>query len=99
MQLVYSRQKSSEATPHQMMIWSSQTHSEEPLTTLSDTTQRFAYDWSSDGASLLVSQNTTDSKEEVWLLPVAAAPHAETAARKIISDRGGPEFPHRPING
>jgi Tol biopolymer transport system component/DNA-binding winged helix-turn-helix (wHTH) protein len=86
MQLVYSRQKSSEATPHQMMIWSSQTHSEEPLTTLSDTTQRFAYDWSSDGASLLVSQNTTDSKEEVWLLPVAAAPHAETAARKIISD-------------
>jgi Tol biopolymer transport system component len=44
------------------------------------------YDWSSDGAWLLVSQNSTDTKEEVWLVPVAAAPHAETAARKIISD-------------
>jgi Tol biopolymer transport system component len=86
MQVVYSRQKSSEATPYQMMIWSSQTHSEEPLTTLSDATQRFAYDWSSDGASLLVSPNTTDSKEEVWLLSVAAATYAETAAKKIISD-------------
>ncbi len=80
MRLVYSRQKSSGATPDQMMIWSSQTHSEEPLTTLSET-QRYAYDWSPDGASLLVSQ-----KEGVWLLPVAAAPHAETAARKVISD-------------
>ncbi len=86
MQLVYTRQKSSEATPQQLMIWSSQTHSEEPLTTLSDTIQRYVYDWSSDGGWLLVSQNTTDTKEEVWLLPVAAAPHAETAARKIISD-------------
>jgi Tol biopolymer transport system component/DNA-binding winged helix-turn-helix (wHTH) protein len=100
MQLVYSRQKSSEATPHQLMIWSSQSHSEEPLTTLSDTTQRYVYDWSSDGAWLLVSQNTPDSKEEVWLLPVAAAPHAETAARKIISD---PKYdlyqPHFSPNG
>jgi hypothetical protein len=31
------------------MIWSSQTHSEEPLTTSSET---FAYDWSPDGADL-----------------------------------------------
>jgi Tol biopolymer transport system component/DNA-binding winged helix-turn-helix (wHTH) protein len=86
MQLVYTRQKSSEATPYQMMIWSSQTHSEEPLTTLSEI-QRFPYDWSPDGASLLVvSQVATDTKCEVWLVPVAAAPHAETAARKIISD-------------
>jgi DNA-binding winged helix-turn-helix (wHTH) protein/dipeptidyl aminopeptidase/acylaminoacyl peptidase len=80
MQLAYTRQKSSEATPYQMMIWSSQTHSEEPLTTLSEI-QRFPSDWSPDGASLLMLQGT-----EVWLVPVAAAPHAETAARKIISD-------------
>ena len=80
MQLVYSRQKSSEAKSHQMMIWSSQTHNEEPLTMLSG---MFAYDWSLDGASLLSSsQATSDTKEEIWLLPVAAAPHAETAARK-----------------
>ncbi len=32
-QLVYMRHKSSVSTPHQLMIWSSQTHSEEPLTT------------------------------------------------------------------
>jgi hypothetical protein len=63
------------------MVWSSQTHSEEPLTTLSEI-QTFPYDWSPDGASLLVSQVATDTKDEVWLLPVAAAPHAETAARK-----------------
>jgi Tol biopolymer transport system component/DNA-binding winged helix-turn-helix (wHTH) protein len=80
MQLVYTRQKSSEATPYQIMVWSKQTHSEEPLTTLSEI-QRFPSDWSVDGASLLMLQGT-----EVWLLPVAAAPHAETAARKIISD-------------
>jgi len=80
MQLVYSRQKSSAATPDRLMIWSSQTHSEEPLTTLSET-QRYPYDWSPDGAWLLVSQT-----KGVWLLPVAAAPHAETAAREIISD-------------
>ena len=94
MQLVYSRQKSSETTPHQMMIWSSQTHSEEPLTTLSEI-QRFPSDWSPDGASLLMLQGT-----EVWLVPVAAVPHAETAARKIISD---PKYdlyqPHFSPNG
>ena len=83
MQLVYSRQKSSEATPTQMMIWSSQTHSEQPLTTLSGA---FAHDWSLDGASLLVCQAPTSTNVEIWLLPVAAAPHAETAAKQIISD-------------
>ena len=80
MQLVYTRQKSSETTPFQIMVWSSQTHSEKPVTTLSEI-QRFPSDWSPDGASLLMSQGT-----EVWLVPMAAAPHAETKARKIISD-------------
>ncbi len=76
-----SRQKSSTATPFQIMVWSSQTRSEEPLTTLSEI-QRSPSDWSPDGASLLMSTGRTD----VWLVPVAAAPHAETRARKIISD-------------
>jgi Periplasmic component of the Tol biopolymer transport system len=80
LQLVYTRQKSSEAPPFQIMVWSSQTHSEEPLTTLSEI-QRFPSDWSPDGASLLMLQGT-----DVWLVPMAAAPHAETRARKIISD-------------
>jgi len=86
-QLVYIRDKSIVSTPQQLMIWSSQTHSEEPLTTMLDETRWSPYDWSADGAWLLVSQNTgTISRTEVWLLPVAAAPHAESAARKIISD-------------
>jgi len=82
MQLVYSRLSES-GKPDQMMTWSNQTHSEEPLTTLSET-QRYPYDWSPDGASLLVI--ATDTQSEVWLVPVGAAPHAETDARKIISD-------------
>jgi len=86
MQLAYTRRKRPNMeTPQQLMIWSSQTHSEEPLTTTSDT-KREVYDWSSDGAWLLVSQCNPDTKADVWLLPVAAAPHAETSTRKIISD-------------
>jgi Tol biopolymer transport system component len=84
-QLVYIHDPSNATTPQQLMIWSSETHNEEPFTTLSDT-ERVVYDWSTDGAWLLVSQVATDTRAEVWLLPVAAAPHAETAARKIISD-------------
>ncbi len=93
-QLAYARQKSSEATPYQMMVWSSQTRSEEPFTTLSEI-QRFPSDWSPDGVSLLMLEGT-----DVWLVPVAAAPHAETTARKIISD---PKYdlyqPHFSPNG
>ena len=100
-QLVYIRDKSIASTPQQLMIWSSQTHSEEPLTTMLDETRWSPYDWSADGAWLLVSQNIgTTSRTEVWLLPVAAAPHAESAARKIISD---PQYdlwqPHFSPNG
>jgi len=82
LRLVYERKKSSEAMPHQMMIWSSQTHTEEPLTTLSE---MYAFDWSPDGAALLVTASI-DTRGEIWLLPVAAAPHAETMARRITSD-------------
>ena len=63
MQLVYTRQRSSGATPYQMMVWSSQTHSEQPLTTLSEI-QRFPSDWSPDGASLLMLQGS----ESGWCL-------------------------------
>lgn len=99
--LVYIRDKSIASTPQQLMIWSSQTHSEEPLTTMLDETRWSPYDWSADGAWLLVSQNIgTTSRTEVWLMPVAAAPHAESAARKIISD---PQYdlwqPHFSPNG
>jgi dipeptidyl aminopeptidase/acylaminoacyl peptidase len=87
MQLAFERSR-----PHtfenQLMVWSSETRSEEPLTAWANTIpDRVVYDWSPDGKSLLISQPTVDSsREEVWLLPVASAPHAETAAQKIASD-------------
>jgi Tol biopolymer transport system component/DNA-binding winged helix-turn-helix (wHTH) protein len=67
----------------QLMVWSSQTREEEPLA--APNTFTTVYDWSPDGKWLV----TTDVKD-IWLAPVASAPHLETAMRKIISDR--PEY-------
>jgi Tol biopolymer transport system component len=70
----------------QLMVWFGQNRTEEPLTA-SSTARKIVYDWSADGNWLLVSQENGDTKQmEVWLLPMAAAPHAETAARRMISD-------------
>src|SRR5262249_31312926 len=43
--------------------------------------------WSPDGKWLLAGQaDPCGTHEGIWLVPVAAAPHAETAAQKTISD-------------
>jgi Tol biopolymer transport system component/DNA-binding winged helix-turn-helix (wHTH) protein len=45
------------------------------------------YDWSPDGRALLMSRlNEGTGRTEIWLLPVSARPHAETAARRITFD-------------
>jgi Tol biopolymer transport system component/DNA-binding winged helix-turn-helix (wHTH) protein len=75
--LTYER-RNRRTNERQLMVWSSQSHEEEPLTTLGSTL--LVWDWSPDGKWLL-----SDSSEGIWLVPVAAAPHAETAAQKIIS--------------
>jgi Tol biopolymer transport system component len=67
------------------MVWSRESRSEEPLTAWLNAV-RTVYDWSPDGKSLLMSQASADSRIEVWRLPVGSAPHAETAAQKIVSD-------------
>ena len=68
------------------MVWSSQTHEEEPLTELS-TGPKISYEWSPDGKGLLVSQAPSASERmQVWLLNLADAPHAEISAQKIVSD-------------
>jgi Tol biopolymer transport system component/DNA-binding winged helix-turn-helix (wHTH) protein len=85
LQLVYTRARSNTAAQRQLMIWSRRTQGEEPLTAPGEA-QWYPLDWSSDGASLLVLQNGADNNSEIWQLPVAAAPHAETAARKIAAD-------------
>jgi len=89
MQLAYTRYRPNTLYENQLMVWSSESRSEEPLTAWGNSNHdRVVYDWSPDGKSLLISQASADSREEVWLLPVASAPHAETAAQKIVSDPG-----------
>jgi len=77
-QLVYQRRKFG-TNQHQLMVWSSQNHEEHPITA-PDETLGVPLDWSKDGKWLL-----TDAASGIWLVPVAAAPQAETAAKKIIS--------------
>ena len=83
--LAYQRGKPS-ATANQLMVWSSESHNEEPLTA-SGAVWRIVHDWSPDGKWLLISQlmNLTPPAE-IWLLPIAGAPHAEAGERKIASD-------------
>ncbi len=80
-QLAYNRANTNE-NKSELMVWSSQSHSEEPLTS----TSAGIYDWSPDGKWLLVSKAGGDSRAEIWMLPLASAPHADTAGRKIASD-------------
>jgi len=84
MRLAYGRAEP--ARDHgRIVVWSSQSHNEEPLTALG--WDGSVYDWSPDGKSILVSRETNDThRAEVWLLTVADSPHAEVSARKIISD-------------
>ena len=70
----------------QLMIWSSQTRTEEPLTTPSET-YREVWDWSPDGKWLLISQGDGDPPRAVLrLLPIFARPQAETQSRRITSN-------------
>jgi Tol biopolymer transport system component len=78
MRLAYERRKLG-TTEKQLMVWSSQSHEEEPLTTPGSSFR--ITDWSPDGKWLLAG---TD-EGGIWLVPFAAAPHAETAAQKITS--------------
>ena len=78
MRLAYER-RNRRTNEKQLVVWSNQSHEEEPLTTLGSSL--WTYDWSRDGNWLLAT-----TEEGIWLVPVASAPHAESAAQKIISD-------------
>ena len=81
--LAYAREKPS--GEGQLMLWSSQSRTEEPLTTSSQT-YRDVFDWSGDGKRLLISQgNSATGHPDLWLLPVAAKPDAEAAEQKVTS--------------
>jgi len=75
MQLVYAR-RDPRTNEYRLMMWSSQSHDEEPVA--APNTLGAPSDWSRDGKWLLSS-----GPDGIWLIAVASAPHAETAARKI----------------
>jgi Tol biopolymer transport system component len=82
--LVYTREEPS--GEEQLMMWSSLSRTEEPLTT-SSRMDRDALDWSGDGKWLLISQeNRATGHFDVWVLPVASRPNAEAAAQKVTSN-------------
>jgi Tol biopolymer transport system component len=71
------------------MVWSGQSHSEEPVTELSVANQ-FVYGWSPDGQQLLLSVERGDTHlHEIWLVPSESMKsRAAIVGRKIISDPG-----------
>jgi Tol biopolymer transport system component len=70
----------------QLMLWSGETHNEEPLTSPSHL-WRAPTGWSPDGKFLLMVQdNNNTGRVEIWQLPVTARPHAEGVARRIASN-------------
>jgi Tol biopolymer transport system component len=75
-QLAYER-RNRRTNERQLMLWSSQSHEEKPLGS-----NLGVWDWSPDGKWLLAG---TD-EGGICLVPVAAAPHGETAVKKIASD-------------
>jgi Tol biopolymer transport system component len=93
-QLAYVRQKPG-THEVQLMLWSSQTHEEEPLTGV--TNQWLLYDWSPDGKWLLTSEG---GGAALWLVPVASAPRPEASARRIAFDPAYALFqPHMSPDG
>jgi Tol biopolymer transport system component len=81
--IVYTRQKIGEKET-QIMVWSGESHSEEPLTRTSKNLLVVS-DWSLDGKWILLSQ-FGGARQEIWMMPVASAPQADAAARKIVSE-------------
>jgi hypothetical protein len=79
MQLIYQRRKPG-TNKAQLMLWSSQSHEEEPLTGRNDYLG-LVYDWSPDGKWLLGGE-----PHGILLLPAPSAPHPEAAARTVASN-------------
>jgi Tol biopolymer transport system component len=78
-QLLYERRKL--GTHHrQLMVWSSQSREEQPLTALSDSFMA-STGFTPDGKWLLALR-----LDGIWLIPLPSRPQAETAPQKIISD-------------
>jgi Tol biopolymer transport system component len=69
----------------QIAIWSTDTRTELPLTSLGDLL-RLPYDWPGDGSQLLVSQGKPeDHPLEIWSIPLSSA-GGTTQPKKIAAD-------------
>jgi Tol biopolymer transport system component/DNA-binding winged helix-turn-helix (wHTH) protein len=70
----------------QLMLWSKETGEEQVLTD-PEPNVSVVYDWPPYSGGLLVSRtNSGTGNNELWFMPVSAAPHAQAAARKIAAD-------------
>jgi Tol biopolymer transport system component len=85
MRLAYTRSNFIDQGEAQVMVWSGENRREEPVMA-PNTRDSLVWDWSPLGQLLLVGQDSDQKRPEIWVVPLAAAPRAETAARKIASD-------------
>ncbi len=60
--------------------------SEEGITSLAPGVSLFDFNWSRDGQWLVSSGRNPGPNVGLWLVPLAAAPHAEAQARPVTSD-------------
>ncbi len=84
MRLAYTRSDFLDQGETQVMLWSGENRREEPV--MAPNTR---IPWCGIGhrlASCYWWARTATRRAEIWVMPLAAAPHAETAARKIASD-------------
>jgi Tol biopolymer transport system component len=86
--LAYVRWKYSTKTS-QVMMCSTESRNQNPVTDVLDGFVSL-YEWSVKGDQLVLSmKNAGTGRRELWLLPMAAAPHAQVAAQKLLSDPDG----------
>jgi Tol biopolymer transport system component len=69
---------------NQLVMWSAEDRTEQPLTPLSDLHMQLT-DWSSDGKQLLLSQITRDGFAQILALPAIPHPNSETLPRIIAA--------------
>jgi Tol biopolymer transport system component len=69
---------------NQLVMWSAEGRTEQPLTPLSDLHMELT-DWSSDGKQLLLSQITSDGFAQILALPAIPHPNSETLPRIIAA--------------
>jgi Tol biopolymer transport system component/DNA-binding winged helix-turn-helix (wHTH) protein len=73
----------------QIVVWSQDTHVEEPITKTSGT-DWVVSDWSPDGKYILATLETSEhDRTETWMLPAGVAGGRDSVSRKIVSDPAG----------